>query len=71
MFFIPVIPYDTTYYLSCEICGCGIEFEGEEVEKLKQVNAITMKFLEQHISQEHYIAELNRYGAEMLRGRTD
>jgi len=34
LFFIPVIPYETKYYLSCPNCERGYEIEEEEADKL-------------------------------------
>lgn len=64
LFFIPVIPYQSKYYLSCEICGCGKELEGEDLEIAKKLNVATMALLEQRISKEEYITALNDCSTE-------
>jgi len=35
LFFIPIIPYKTKHYLSCDNCECGYEISNELVESLR------------------------------------
>jgi hypothetical protein len=30
LFFIPLIPFGTTHFMACSICGDGIELDGQE-----------------------------------------
>ncbi len=36
VFFIPLIPYKSKYYLLCPICNTGTKLSKEEVEKAKE-----------------------------------
>lgn len=54
LFFIPVIPYESRYYLLCEICSQGIELKGSQIDKAKQLNQSTASFLNHEITQEQY-----------------
>ena len=54
LFFIPVIPYQSRYYLLCEICSQGIELKDSKIDEIKQVNQATVSFLNQEITQEKY-----------------
>jgi len=56
LFFIPIIPYESKYYLSCEICGCGRELSGDEIEYAKWLNEATTAFLNRSLSEEQYRA---------------
>jgi len=59
LFFIPIIPYESKYYLSCEICGCGKELVGDEIDHAKKLNETTTAFLNHSISKEQYLTALN------------
>jgi len=54
LFFIPVIPYESRYYLLCEICSQGVELIGSQIDKAKQLNQATTSFLNNEITQEQY-----------------
>jgi Fe2+ or Zn2+ uptake regulation protein len=54
LFFIPVIPYESKHYLLCEICGQGIELNGEEIDRAKELNQATSSFLSKEISEDQY-----------------
>lgn len=54
LFFIPVIPYESKYYLLCEVCSKGIELQGQQIDKTKQLNQDTMDFLKGIIIEEQY-----------------
>ncbi len=62
LFFIPIIPYQSKYYLLCEICSRGMELEGPQIEKAKQLNRLTRAFLAKQISEEKYFATVERVG---------
>jgi len=64
LFFIPVIPYESKYYLLCDVCGCGKELTGSEIDYAKGLNGTTIAFLNKTISEEQYIAALNVGGSE-------
>ncbi len=54
LFFIPIIPYSSKYYLLCNICSSGIELKGESVEKAKSLNNSTKSYFDKNISKEKY-----------------
>ncbi len=54
LYFIPVIPYQSRYYLLCEICSQGIELKDSQIDRIKQLNQATVSFLNQKITQEQY-----------------
>jgi hypothetical protein len=59
LFFIPVIPYESKHYLLCEICSRGIELQGEQVAKAKELNEATSAYLNNAMTEESYIAVVN------------
>jgi len=59
LFFIPVIPYQSRYYLLCEICSQGVELKDTQIDEIKRVNQTTLSFLNQEITQEQYKSFLN------------
>ena len=54
LFFIPVIPYQSRYYLLCEICSQGIELRYSQIDQIKQLNQATMSFLNHEMTEEQY-----------------
>lgn len=58
LFFIPVLPYDSNYYLLCEICSAGLELYGADVNKAKQMNAVTRSFIDGSIDKDRYLESI-------------
>jgi DNA-directed RNA polymerase subunit RPC12/RpoP len=54
LFFIPVIPYKSQYLLICDVCNRGVEINGEDIESAKQLNGMTIQYLNKEISDEQY-----------------
>lgn len=54
LFFIPVIPYSSTHFLSCTVCSQGVELDGEQIDRAKQLNALTLGLFSEEISKEDY-----------------
>src|ERR1035437_2087230 len=54
LFFIPVIPYETKYFLSCPVCKYGITLDGEQLEKLRPIAETNQLLAEGQITQEDY-----------------
>ena len=54
--FIPLIPYETTYFKSCPVCGYGVKLKGKEGrEELKYSHEVKDQRLEPYVN--HYIAD--------------
>jgi hypothetical protein len=58
LFFIPVIPYETKYFLSCPVCKYGITLDNEQLEKLKPIAETNKLLVEGQITQEDYVNRL-------------
>lgn len=54
LFFIPLIPYSTTHFLSCGVCFQGVELKGVQLQQAKQLNALTKRLLNEEISKDEY-----------------
>ncbi|HUD44468.1 MAG TPA: zinc-ribbon domain-containing protein [Patescibacteria group bacterium] len=59
LFFIPIIPYETKYFLSCPVCKYGVTLDDNQLEKLKPIAETNQLFAEGKITQEDYAARLN------------
>ncbi len=56
LFFIPIIPYQSKYFLLCPICSRGVNITGEEnIAKWKQVCRQTSDFMAGRMSKEQYM----------------
>jgi hypothetical protein len=60
LFFVPLFPYDSDYYLLCTVCSRGVELDEEQFEKAKKLCRATRAFREGRISEDEYNAILNR-----------
>jgi len=60
LFFVPLFPYDWSYYLLCDVCSRGIELNEEQFEKARKLCRATRAFREHRISEERYNQILNR-----------
>ncbi len=54
LFFIPLIPYESKYYLLCEVCFNGIMLNGSQIDIAKKLNQTTLSLINQQISEEQY-----------------
>jgi hypothetical protein len=54
LFFIPVFPYSSTHFLSCNVCSRGVELNGEQIQRAIQLNALTTGLFNEVISKEDY-----------------
>ena len=65
LFFIPIFPYETKYYLECPVCRNGFEIEdNENIKKLKDIVGLMGKFDSKEITKKELI---NRY-EELVKG---
>lgn len=57
LFFIPIFPYETKYYLECPVCKNAFELENENnIEKLKEIAELIEKFDNKEVTKK----ELNK-----------
>ncbi len=65
LFFIPVIPYKTKYYLECPFCKNAFEIgDKENIEKLKEIAELIEKFDNKEIKKK----ELNKQYKILIKG---
>lgn len=55
LFFIPIIPYETHYYLTCPTCEWGIELNGAEAKEL--INKYQLEQKRAKIESSFYVDE--------------
>lgn len=53
-FFIPVLPYESKYYLSCDICSRRIDINNQQVNQIKQLKPVIQGYLSGNISEDEY-----------------
>lgn len=61
LFFIPIFPYDTSYYLLCPICNNGYELTKQGMEIAEELQKVTGRFLNKDINEKEYSNNLNIY----------
>ena len=54
LFFIPVIPYSSNHYLICPVCSKEMKLTRDQVDKARQMNALTGRLLEKEITESQY-----------------
>lgn len=60
LFFIPVIPYETKYFLSCPICKYGLTLDDKQLEELRPIAETNQLLVDGKITQEDYKATMNQ-----------
>lgn len=58
LFFIPVIPYKTEWWLLCPTCQYGITLESEQVEKIRPVAEANHQLSKGEITETEYFARM-------------
>jgi hypothetical protein len=54
LFFIPVLPTSSVYFLSCPVCKYGIKLNGEQVQKFKPIAEANTLLANGTITQQEY-----------------
>lgn len=60
IFFVPIIPYKSTYIMRCGFCETGFELRGDAVKRAKEINLITKRYLNKELSKVEYDACVQR-----------
>ncbi len=60
IFFIPIIPYEIKYHLSCPICKYGLVLNQKQINEIKPLAEVNQLIVDGKISQEEYCARLNQ-----------
>lgn len=68
LFFIPVLPYNSEYYLLCDICSRGLKISRSQLGLAKQMNQTTVAFLNGDLTQEQYATALDTLTPEQFLG---
>jgi hypothetical protein len=59
LFFIPVIPLENKYFLSCPICQYGLNLDSNQVKTLKPIAEINQLLMDGKIDQSEYQNKIN------------
>lgn len=54
LFFIPVLPYSTKYFLSCPVCQYGLTLNSEQVAQFKPIAEINQLLIDHKITEVEY-----------------
>lgn len=54
LFFIPLIPYETKYFLSCPVCKYGLTLEEKQIMELKPIAELNQLLVDGKITKEEY-----------------
>jgi len=66
LFFLPVCPLSTaSYFLTCEICGVGIELEKSEAKEAKELVRLTEDYENHEGSEEEYVEAINEFSEQV------
>lgn len=60
LFLIPILPYESTYWLRCEICSHGVKLSDDQFEKAKRLCRAARAVQEERMSEERYHLFLER-----------
>ena len=59
LFFIPVLPLESKYFLSCPICKYGFDLKGEQLKKIKPLAELNQLLVDGKITEPEYHTRLN------------
>jgi len=59
LFFIPVIPYETKYFLLCPVCEYGIKLDRQKYEELKPLAESNTALINGRITQTQYVNQIS------------
>lgn len=63
LFFIPVFPYSTKYFLSCPICQYGLALKSEQTEKIKPLAEANQLLIDGKITEAEHKTRINQLGS--------
>jgi hypothetical protein len=61
LFFIPILPYKTEYYLLCPTCSRGRELKQTKIDVAKEMNQFTLKYMRDEIEDDEYDKRMKKY----------
>jgi hypothetical protein len=64
LFFIPIVPISSTYFLSCPVCKYGTKLNHEQVEKMKPIAEANALLTSGMISEQQYRIRLGLPSSE-------
>lgn len=64
LFFIPIIPYSTKYFLSCPVCKYGATLDSAQVNALKPLAELNQALLDEKITDVEYKESVDRLNKE-------
>jgi len=64
LFFIPVIPYKTKYFLGCPICQYGVTLSGDQLETIRPLAEANKLLIDGQISEAEYKRKIDQLGGE-------
>ncbi len=69
LFFIPIIPYSTKYFLSCPVCKYGVTLNDQQIGEIKPIAEINQLLVDGQITPAEYqvrMAQLNNSSSKQV-----
>jgi len=63
LYFIPLIPYETKHLLVCPVCTSGTRLEKTQVDRVKEMSAVTAQYTARALSDQHYSQAVEAFWA--------
>ena len=63
LYFIPLIPYETKHLLVCPVCTSGTRLEKSQVDRVKEMSAITAQYTARALGDQHYTQAVDAFWA--------
>ena len=61
LFFIPIFAYETKHWILCPVCNVGFELDDDKLEHARELNEITLSYLDKKITDKEYNKKLDSY----------
>lgn len=65
LFFIPVIPYSSRYFLSCPVCQYGITLDNNQLEQVKPIAEANQLLIDGRVTEIEYKNKFEHLGVEV------
>ena len=65
LYFVPVVPYGTDYYLVCPICSRGLQIRDAQLPHVRSMSGATRSCRAGRLAQPNYLAQVERFWRQL------
>jgi putative oligomerization/nucleic acid binding protein/zinc ribbon protein len=65
LYFVPVVPYGTDYYLVCPVCSRGLQISNPQLPSVRSMSNATASFRAGRLPEAQYMAQAERFWRQL------